>query len=571
MSKNVNQAFYVLFLCVFFAAIGIAGGWVVGSRKSGGSGGEEGGDAHGHSHGGHDHAAHAAAAPSGLSKQTILNLGVTMKDAETSDYVLYKTIPATVVDSPNATQPVVAPVSGVVRDVRVRPGTVATNGAIVVTLLREPFPRPVLKLTDEIIKPANEQIHSAVSDVRRALRGTQLLRTELTRVEAFTKASSEPTLLPRKTEIDLRYELARNEQDLANARDNLNLHGFTAEQIAEIETGKNISLYNRDIWQRALRKGGLWNDRSDAINALLHSTDGETAWTIAVLGELTGMGLATQELIDFLKSDSKAAAHFSDIAGLLQQGHTLTHIKSLHAVGAFNPVVEVTIPTFAGVADWDIQKVLVKPFDKVEAGAKLVVLSDARQMFLRAQPTGDEFQTLAAAYSTHQAIEAAPLIDGSGPSLKALNILYVGSDESGEHPHSAGAFGYIPVQNEASGSQDFKIAGATDSAKFRSWKLHEGTRYQLRVPVKTLKDVYVFPADAVADDGPEKVVYIQNGDSFKPAKVVILFQDHDVVVLDSKTSELFAGDTVVQRGAFGLSLALKSSGGAIDPHAGHNH
>ena len=84
-------------------------------------------------------------------------------------------------------------------------------------------------------------------------------------------------------------------------------------------------------------------------------------------------------------------------------------------------------------------------------------------------------------------------------------------------------------------------------------------------------DLRYATADALADDGPDKVVYIQNGDSFKPAKVVVLYQDHDVVVLDSKTSELFPGDSVVQTGAFGLSLALKSSGGAIDPHAGHNH
>ena len=571
MSKPINQALYVLFLCVFFAAIGIAGGWVVGSRKAGaGGGGEEGEGAHGHAHGGHDHAAHAAA-PGGLSPQTIKNLGVTLKDAETTEYNLYKTIPATVVDSPNATQPVVAPVSGIVREVRVRPGTVVANRAVVVTILRDPFPRPMLKLTDEIIKPANEQIHSAVADVRRALKGTQILRTELTRVQAFTNSTKEPALLPRKTEIDLRYELARSEQELANARENLNLHGFTPEQIAEIENGKTIALYNHEIWQRALRKGGLWNERADAINALLHSGDGETAWTIAVLGELTGMGLATQELADFLKAEPGATAHFADIAGLLQQGHTLQNIKSLFAAHAFEAVVEVTIPAFAGITDWDVQRVLVKPYDKVDAGAKLLVLSDARQMFLRAQPAGEEFQVLFDAYKNGQAFDAVPLIAGAGPSLKGLKLLYIGGDERNEQNHASATFGFIPLQNELGGNQDLKSPGAIGSVTYRSWKLHEGTRYQLRIPVKTLKDVYVLPADALADDGPDKVVYIQNGDSFKPAKVVVLYQDHDVVVLDSKTSELFPGDSVVQTGAFGLSLALKSSGGAIDPHAGHNH
>lgn len=493
-----------------------------------------------------------------------------MKDVDTTEYKLTKSIPAIIVDSPNATQPITTPVSGIVREVRVRPGIVAANGTVVVTVVRDPFPRPVLKLTDEIIKPANEQIHTAVSDVRRALKGVQLLRTELTRVESFTKATSDAALLPRKTEIDLRYELARGEQELANARENLTLHGFTVEQIAEIETGKTIPLYNHDIWQRALRKGGLWNDHSETIHALLNNGDAETAWTIAIIGELTGMGLATQELADFLKADSKASTHFADIAGLLQQGHTIQQIKTMSASGALEAIVEIAIPAFAGSTDWDIQRVLVKPFDKVEAGAKLLILSDARQMLLRAQPAGEEFQTLFNAYTSGQEFDAVPLVEGAGPALKALKILYIAGDESSEPNHAAMTFGFIPVQNEAAGSLDQKSLGLAD-AKFRSWKLHEGTRYQLRIPVKVLKDVYVLPAGAVADDGPEKVVYIQNGDSFKPAKVVILYQNHDVVVLDSKTSELFPGDTVVQTGAFGLSLALKSSGGAIDPHAGHNH
>ncbi len=571
MNKTIGQTFYVLLLCVFFGAIGIAGGWVVGSRKSGGGGGEgEGEAAHGHSHGGHDHAEHAAA-PSGLSPQTIANLGVTVKDIDSTAFSIYKTVPATVADVPNSTQSVTTPVAGVVRDVRVRAGTVGTSGTVVVTLLRDPFPRPVLKLTDEIIKPANEQIHTAVSDIRKALKGTQLLQTELARVQSFTKGANEPALVPRKTEIDLRYELARAEQELINARENLTLHGFTDDQIKEIESGKTIPLYNHDIWLRALKKSGLWTDRTEAIHAALHATEHDAPWTIAVLGELTGLGLATPELAEWIMSDPKAAVLFIDIAGLLQQGNTLQHIKALYAANALGPVVEISIPAFNGVPDWDIQQVLVKPFDKVESGAKLLILSNPRQMFLRAQPAGEEFQILFNAYSKGLEFEAVPLVEGSGPILKGLKVLYVGGDEKSEQAHAQAVYGFIPVQNDASGSLAGNGPGFTDAMKFRTWNLHEGMRYQLRIPIKALKDVYVLPASAVAEDGADKVVYIQNGDSFKPAKVVILYQDHEVVVLDAKLSEVFPGDPVVQTGAFGLSLALKSSGGAIDPHAGHNH
>jgi len=93
----------------------------------------------------------------------------------------------------------------------------------------------------------------------------------------------------------------------------------------------------------------------------------------------------------------------------------------------------------------------------------------------------------------------------------------------------------------------------------------------LRIPTEKLENVFVFPSDAVTDDGPDKVVFIQDGDSYKSVKVVVLHHDQEVAVIDGKHSEIFDGDMVVQRGAFSLSLALKAGASGVDPHAGHNH
>lgn len=89
--------------------------------------------------------------------------------------------------------------------------------------------------------------------------------------------------------------------------------------------------------------------------------------------------------------------------------------------------------------------------------------------------------------------------------------------------------------------------------------------------MERLDEVFVLPTGAVTDDGPDKVVFIQDGDSFRAAKVVVRYQDHQFAVLDAKHSEIFPGDTVAMRGAFGLGLALKAGSGAADPHAGHQH
>src|SRR5262249_33490140 len=111
-----------------------------------------------------------------------------------------------------------------------------------------------------------------------------------------------------------------------------------------------------------------------------------------------------------------------------------------------------------------------------------------------------------------------------------------------------------------------------ESRRFRTWRLRSGQKYMLRLPTDRFDDVFVLPAGAVADDGADKVVFVADEDSFEPAKVVVLYQDDEVAIVDPARSAVATGAEVVQQNAFGLSLALKaSSGQAIDPHAGHHH
>jgi hypothetical protein len=92
----------------------------------------------------------------------------------------------------------------------------------------------------------------------------------------------------------------------------------------------------------------------------------------------------------------------------------------------------------------------------------------------------------------------------------------------------------------------------------------------LRVPAESMEQVFVLPSGAVADDGPDKVVFIQDGEGFRSAKVAMRYWDDEVAVIDAAHSELFAGDRVVQRNAFALSLALKAGAAPAADH-GHAH
>ena len=282
---------------------------------------------------------------------------------------------------------------------------------------------------------------------------------------------------------------------------------------------------------------------------------------------MSAAGLANQELADWLKARPEAGKYFISIAGLIQQGSSLEHIDTLFKQKALSPIVEVKVPNFKTVSDWDVMRVLVKFNDRVEAGAKLAELADRREMVLKAEPVGSDMPLLLAALENGTELEAAPLISGSGPDLKSLHVLYTDSDNRSEESPTVGLVAYLRVPNTPIGMSSVKDV----PLKFRSWKLRSGLRYQLRVPLRQWKDVIVLPAESVTDDGADKVVYVRNGDSFESKKVVVAYQDHEVIVLDAKNSDVFSGDEVVVRGAFGLGLAMKSGTGAVDPHAGHSH
>lgn len=94
---------------------------------------------------------------------------------------------------------------------------------------------------------------------------------------------------------------------------------------------------------------------------------------------------------------------------------------------------------------------------------------------------------------------------------------------------------------------------------------------RLRVPVETWPDQIVLPVEAIADEGAETFVFVQNGDHFDRQPVHLIYRDqtHAVVANDGS---IFPGDMVALNSAHQLQMALTNKAdGGVDPHAGHSH
>lgn len=534
---------WIAFCCVL-TVVGLVGGWQAAMQT------ERLGAAAAHEEAGTD------GGPEALDARTLANLGVTVGPARKSDFTRYRPVQAVVVDRPSNLQPVEAPLGGIVTAVHAAAGGVAPAGGPLVEISRDPIARPKPELTADVLTPISEEVHEAVSSLRSALGRLAIVDRNLARVRAAGNGGTDGVPFLRKSEIEFENERARILVERDSAHHELALHGLTEAEIQAIEKGAPAPA-NPHLWQHALRRHGLWPKAADAIRAAVPDEQRTLPWCVAAIGELSAAGLATDELAEALKSDPALAGRFAEAAGLLLQGTPLATVQLLAAQGALEPRILIRAP--GHVDRWDVRDVAVRMGQRVDAGDTLVRLHDARVMWLRLEPVGEEIGHVARALVEETPVTATPLVANSGPALEDLRLSrFATHAEEGERGGNA----FAVVTNEP------LCAPGEDSAC--SWALRVGLRYLVKVPVELLTDRFVLPAGAIASRGRGRVVFLQDGASFVAVPVHVEHEDHEVIVI-ADDGGLFEGDPVVMSGAFSLSLALQVESAAADPHAGHNH
>ncbi len=553
----MSKRWDLLMVGLICGVLGLLGGRAAfrGHGSSGPGAEPKGGEPEAHE----DHASAGRIAP-----ETLKNLKVEIGPIKVETFTQYRSIPALVANMPRTEQPVIAPIAGRIESIHVEPGMVIQHGTVLARLVRQPIPRPELHFTEEIIKPANEELHKSVLELRKAEEEVRIAKTELARIEEFMKPMKGGNLpvLPSKMATDMRYALSRATKTYELYFQEIAKHGLTKEQIEQVVAGQPIPALSQVSWKRALSLNGLWTKSCEALLQAVPVSQHNTPWTIATIGELGAAGLIHPELITWLQKEKDAGVYFMEIGALLQKGYTVADLQRLHTLGAFKPIVEIRAPAMDSVADWDVYEIRTKPGTLVEAGAELFRLLNPRELYLKSRPVGGEKADLLRALGQRAACRARPLVPGTGPELQDLTIAFISSETGRE-----GSVAHVEVVNHPLPASLDK-GGRTH----RSWQLRAGQKYVLRIPTRTKEKVYILPSDAVTSDGPDKVVFVQDGDGFKSVPVEIYYQDHEVAVVPiNKDTALFPGDPVVLRGAFALGLALKADTGAIDPHAGHSH
>jgi multidrug efflux pump subunit AcrA (membrane-fusion protein) len=211
-----------------------------------------------------------------------------------------------------------------------------------------------------------------------------------------------------------------------------------------------------------------------------------------------------------------------------------------------------------------VQNLDVHQGDVVQAGSPLCDLVDLKVLYAEGRGFEQDAQEVIQAANRQWPVQAVFAGRANEPEIVAgLEIVFVANEVE---PESRAFHFYVALPN----SMIRDVQGPT-GARFVAWKYKLGQRLNLLVPVERWAKKIVLPVEAIATEGAEAFVFVQNGDHFdrQPVHVEHRDQRHAVIAHDGS---VFPGAYVALSSAHQLQMALKNkAGGGPDPHAGHNH
>jgi len=269
------------------------------------------------------------------------------------------------------------------------------------------------------------------------------------------------------------------------------------------------------------------------------------------------------------KLDEANAGLAASRQSLLLHGFSKKQISQIEQTRQVLTGITVVAPPFPegkeSASLYHIQSIGVNRGQSVAAGDLLGVLANYQTLYVEGSAFEDDAAGLIEGMKAGQKVKVKPFFKkkfGEEPEDLQLSIESISDNVD---PKSRVLKFYMVLPNRLmhqvkQGQHDFVV-----------WKYRPGQRMEVRIPAsQTYENKFILPPSAVAFDGPNAFVFEQNGDAFDRVDVHVVFKNTEVVVVEKDIRLL--GSVVAVKGAYELNLAIKNaSGGAIDPHAGHNH
>jgi multidrug efflux pump subunit AcrA (membrane-fusion protein) len=282
----------------------------------------------------------------------------------------------------------------------------------------------------------------------------------------------------------------------------------------------------------------------------------------------------TEEQINGIERSRELVREITVYAPTIHEDRSLHHDSLGHAnarlsassgeryVSLVQPPVPLPHPRHIE-AEFLVTELNARRGESVNAGDELAQLSDFSQILIEGHAFQRDGKALRLAADTGADVQAVINSTGDGPEVvNGLKVAYIGT-EVGRASRTLPF--YVAIDNIIERDEQ------RGEKRYVSWRYKPGQRLTVRLPVARIDDAIVVPKEAVAEEGFERYLFVENGDHFERVPVAVLARD-SVKVAIANDGQVWPGQSIAVRGAHQLQMALKNeSGGAIDPHAGHNH
>lgn len=222
---------------------------------------------------------------------------------------------------------------------------------------------------------------------------------------------------------------------------------------------------------------------------------------------------------------------------------------------------------------YSVEAMNVSPGSVVAAGESLCDLAYHETLLIEGQAWERDLPLLTKIIDEQQTVSIS-VGDSDAPTvIDGLNILFM--DNHVDNETQTYRF-YIEVPNSV--LTENKVG---DKRRFRTWKFKPGQRGHVQLPQKKWEDQLVLPADAVAEDGVDHVIFhhvaLHNHfhgsepphSEFKGIVVKVLYKDQHTVVADHD-GQLKERHSIAMNNA-DMLLRAKNEGGGGHAHHHHEH
>ena len=358
------------------------------------------------------------------------------------------------------------------------------------------------------LRLTHEDLIDAQTEFLRTLTQLDVAQREIARLDRITREG----ITAGEVVLEREYERDKLQAGLGAAREALRLHGLSEEQVSAIERSRRL-IREITVVAPLLHEDHSVHDDSESHGAAVGPVTMRTS------------AVGTQDRSSPADGES---------------GHE-THVAQLV-----------------------VQEILVHRGESVLAGAPLGVLADMNRLYVEGRAFEQDAAQLAEAARQGWGVDAIVQNQIGDPDVvDGLELLHVANEIDRE---TRALYFYASLENEV-----VRDETTPDGRRYVTWRFKPGQRMQLRVPVDVWEEVIVVPVDAVAQEGPEFYVFVENGDRFDRRPVHVRYRDQYSAVI-AHDGSVFPGEKVALNAAHQLQMAHKNkAAGPVDPHAGHVH